>query len=147
MTNDSVALVHMIETEFQFLVERGFRLVIEDPNNVLFERDDGVFVRVFRDSRDKYLGYRIGLASRPLDALTATELARLSGIAAPRGEYPERADQLHTSVARIAQDLRTHGERPLSGDETIYDEAMDLRRDYTQQFTREPQARRPEPGT
>lgn len=110
--------------------------MVEDENSVRYERADGVFVRVFRDQRDKYVGFRIGLVSRPRDALTATELATLSGVAEPRGEYPERADQLRTSVARVAQALQTHGERPLGGDETIYDEAMELRRAYTQRYTR-----------
>lgn len=126
----------MIEAEFAFLVEQGFRPEVEGEDSVRFEREDGVFVRVFRDPNDKYVGFRIGLSSRPRDALTATELARLSGVAVPRGEYPERADQIQASVARIAHELQAHGHRPLAGDETIYDEAMELRRTYTHRFTR-----------
>jgi hypothetical protein len=133
---DAVTLVEIVEDEFRFLGEHGFHSVVEDESSVRFERGDGVFVRVFRDQRDKYVGFRIGLSSRPRDALTATELAKLSGVAVPRGEYPERADQLRASVARVARDLRIHGDRPLGGDETIYDEAMELRRAYTQQYTR-----------
>ena len=147
MTSDPTTIVQIIGAEFQFLVGRGFRSVVEDENTVLYERDDGVFVRVFRDSRDKYIGFRVGLVSRPQDALTATELARLSGVAAPHGEYPLRADQVHASVARVAQDLRTHGERPLGGDETVYDEAMDLRRSYTRPFTSERDTIPPDPGS
>jgi len=141
------SLIAAIETEFQFLVDRGFRGVAEDENSVRYDGPGGIFVRIFRDSRDKYVGYRIGLTSRPRDALTSTELAKLSGVAAPRGEYPERADQLHSSVARVARELRVYGERALAGDESIYDDAMELRRAYTQQFTREDQARPPEPGS
>ena len=54
------------------------------------------------------------------------------------GEYPERADQLWASVARVALDLRSQGARPLAGDHTIYDEAMELRRAHTRKFTRNP---------
>lgn len=138
-------LAEIVEDEFRFLADGGFHGVVEDENSVRYERSDGVFVRIFRDQRDKYVGFRIGLASRPRDALTATELAKLSGVVEPRGEYPERADQLSASVARVAHDLRTHGERPLGGDETIYDEAMELRRAYTQRYTRPPDGA-PEPG-
>jgi len=134
----AATLAEIVEDEFHFLVERGFHSVVEDENSVRYERDDGVFVRVFRDQRDKYVGFRIGLTSRPRDALTATELAKLSGVAEPRGEYPEHPDQMRASVARVAHDLRTHGDRPLGGDETIYNEAMELRRVYTQRFTRPP---------
>jgi hypothetical protein len=140
-TNPPTTFVDFVEAEFGFLVDLGFRCDVEDDNSVRYERADGVFVRVFRDPRDKYVGFRAGLVSRPRDALTATELAKLSGVTVPRGEYPERADQLHASVARIARELRAYGERPLAGDETIYDEAMELRRAYTQQFTREGRAR------
>jgi hypothetical protein len=127
----------MIEAEFSFLVDLGFRSIAETAYMVRYERDDGVFVKVFRDPYDKYVGYRIGLTSRPQDALTATELAELSGLAVPRSEYPERADRTRAMIARAAQELKRRGERPLSGDESIYDEAMELRRAYTQQFTRQ----------
>lgn len=131
-------LVEMIEVEFGYLLDLGFRSVIENENSVRYERNDGVFVRVFRDPRDKYVGFRIGLASRPRDALTATELATLARAPMHRGEYPERADQLWASVARVALGLRSQGARPLAGDQTIYDEAMELRRAHTQKFTRNP---------
>lgn len=135
--NEPVTLLEMIEAEFSFLVELGFRSVVEGDNSVRYERDDGVFVHVFRDPKDKYVGFRVGLASRPRDALTATELARLSGVTAPRGQYPDRPDEVHAGVARVARELREHGQRALAGDESIYDEAMELRRAYTQQFTRD----------
>jgi hypothetical protein len=106
----AATLAEIVQDEFQFLAERGFHCVVEDASSIRYERDDGVFVRVFRDQRDKYVGFRIGLTSRPRDALTATELAKLSGVAEPRGEFPERFNQLRASVARVAHDLRTHGE-------------------------------------
>lgn len=137
--NESTAtLSEIVEDEFRFLAERGFHCTIEDETSLRYESAEGVFVRVFRDPRDKYVGFRIGLTSRPRDALTATELAKLSGVAESRGEYPERADQLRASVARVARDLRIHGERALGGDESIYDEAMELRRAYTRRYTRPP---------
>jgi len=129
--------VQIIEAEFNFLVEQGFQSVVEDEDSVRYDRRDGVFVRIFRDPRDGYVGFRVGLASRPRDALTATELARLSGVTAPRGEYPDRAEHIRASVARVAQDLQTYGERPLAGDEAIYDEVMELRRAYTEKYSQE----------
>lgn len=134
----AATLVAIVEDEFQFLAERGFHSVVESENSVLYESAAGIFVRVFRDQRDKYVGFRVGLASRPRDALTATELAKLFGVPDPRGEYPERSDQLRASVARVAHELRTYGDRALGGDESIYDEAMELRRAYTQRYTRPP---------
>jgi len=128
----------IVEDEFLFLVERGFRCVVEHEYSVRYEHASGVFVQVFRDERDKFVGFRIGLLARPRDALTAPELAKLSGVVEPRAEYPERADQLQASVARVADELRFHGERALRGDESIYDDAMELRRAYTQQYTRPP---------
>jgi hypothetical protein len=74
--------------------------------------------------------------SRPRDALTATELARLGGTPVPRGEFPERTDELHSSVAAVARQLKANGDRVLSGDESIYDEAMQLRQAYTRRYTR-----------
>jgi hypothetical protein len=136
----SIVLTDMIVAEFAFLVDSGFRWAVENPDSVIYENDAGVFVRVFRDSNDKYVGFRVGLTSRPRDALTATELARLGGTTLPSGEFPEREDRLHSSVARIAHQLQANGRRALSGDESIFDEAMDLRREYTRSFmSREPE--------
>jgi hypothetical protein len=111
-TDKPTTLVEMIDVEFAFQVDLGFRLVVEGVNSVRYERSDGVFVRVFRDPNDKYVGFRIGLATRPRDALTATELASPSGVATPHGEYPERADSyrrasrvLHRSCERMEHAL------------------------------------------
>ena len=65
-------LQKMIEAEFGYLLDLGFLCVFEHENSVRYERGDGVFVRVFRDPRDKHVGFRVGLASRPRDALTGT---------------------------------------------------------------------------
>src|SRR4051794_2927652 len=110
---DRQPVVNFVELEFAFLIEMGFRVDIANSHSVLYENDNGVFVRIFNDPRERYVGFRVGLASRPRDALNTTELARLAGPPVPRGEYPERTDQLHASVARIAHQLRSQGERPL----------------------------------
>lgn len=134
-TDRAETFLDAIAPEFAFLGDRGFHATAEGDDAVLYEAPNGVFVRVFRDPRDRYVGFRVGLTSRPKDALTMTELARLTG-AESRGEYPERPAELRASAARLARLLRTHGERSLSGDETILEEAMRLRREYTKGFTR-----------
>jgi hypothetical protein len=135
MNTEDRDLVEIIKIEFSFLVERGFDIHVENENSVKYSNSQGVFVRVFRDSNDKYVGFRVGLLSRPRDALTATELARLAGVTNSRGEFPVRKDQLHASVATIAHQLQAHGERALTGEIAIFDEAKELRRAYTRPFT------------
>jgi hypothetical protein len=44
MTSAPTTIVQIIGAEFQFLVGRGFRSVVEDEDTVLYERDDDVFV-------------------------------------------------------------------------------------------------------
>jgi hypothetical protein len=87
MPPNPVSLVQIIEQEFAFLTEAGFRSAVEGDNSVSYEHPDGLFVQVFQDPRDKYVGFRLGQVDRPKDALTATELARLADVATPRGEY------------------------------------------------------------
>ena len=125
----------VIMSEFGFLVARGFQPVIQSDDEVAYEAHNGVFVRLFRDRRDGYLGFRVGLSSRPRDALTTSEFARLTG-AESQGEYPETISQVRAGAARLAQLLQDYGVRVLAGDETILDEAMALRREYTKSFTR-----------
>lgn len=125
----------IVTSEFSFLRARGFRSSVESDESVLYEAANGVFVRVFRDPRDRYLGFRAGLSSRPRDALTVPEFARLTG-AKTRGEYPESAPEIRAGAARLARLLKDFGERVFSGDETILDEAMALRSEYTKSFTR-----------
>lgn len=133
--SEPTTLAAFVQTDFSFLLELGFRCVVESENSVRYERSDDTFVRVFRDWRDEYVGFRIGRSSQPKDALTATELAKLSGVTVHTGQLPERADDLQASVAQIAQELRAHGQRPLLGDTGIYEEAKELRRAYTSGFT------------
>lgn len=125
----------VIAAEFGFLLDLGFQSVVEGDDAVRYEAPTGVFVRVFRDKRDRHVGFRVGLKDRPRDALTTPEFARLTG-AASRGEYPESISELRASAARLAQLLRDYGDGALAGDETILDEAMALRREYTKSFTR-----------
>ncbi len=127
----------IVASAFGFLLDRGFLSVVEGDDAVAYEAPAGVFVRVFRDSRDRYVGFRVGMKTRPRDALTTPEFARLTG-AESRGEYPETIPELRASAARLAQLLRDHGDRALGDDETILDEAMALRREYTKSFTRSP---------
>lgn len=132
------SFVAIVAEEFGFLAERGFHSVVEDEARVRFDRADGLFVSVFFDQYDRYVGFRIGLASQPRNALTDAELVKLSGAAPDRSALPfvEQADQLLGAVARAANDLRMHGDRPLSGDEGVYEEAMELRRAHTDQYIR-----------
>lgn len=130
-----VTFPHVIASEFAFLADRGFRSTIESGDAVPYEDGNGVFVRVLRDRRDGYVGFRVGLTRRPKDSLTMTELSRFTG-ADSRGEYPEGPAELRASAARLAQLLRTHGTRVLRGDEAILAEAMALRSEYTKAFTR-----------
>jgi len=125
----------VVTSEFRFLRDLGFSATVESGESVLYEAANGVFVRVFRDSRDRYVGFRAGLTNRPKDALTVPEFARLTG-AESQGEFPESASELPAGAARLARLLRDFGERVLSGDETILDEAMAMRSEYTNAFTR-----------
>lgn len=126
----------LAESEFAFLSERGFRSVVETEHAIRYENNDGVFVRVVRDPNDKYVGFRVGLKGHPRDAITATELARLTGSSESGGAYANSPSELAEAVAEVARQLRKHGGRALAGDESIYDDAMELRRRYTDQFTR-----------
>jgi len=125
----------VVASAFAFLLDRGFRCSIESDESVVYEGPSGAFVRVFRDTRDRYLGFRAGVLSRPRDALTVPELARLTGAKA-EGHYPESGSDLRDAAGRLALFLRDHGDRVLSGDESILDEAMALRSEYTKSFTR-----------
>lgn len=138
------AFPEVVASEFSFLRGRGFSSTVESRDSVLYEAANGVFVRVFRDSRDRYIGFRAGLTSRPKDALTVPEFARLTG-AETQGEFPESASELQAGTARLARLLRDFGERVLSGDETILDEAMAMRSEYTKSFSR-PQPSDGQPG-
>lgn len=124
----------VVASEFAFLLGRGFVCTVETDASVYYEGPNEVFVRVFRDPVDWYVGFRVGLTRRPKDALTATEPAQLTG-AALEGDYPETSSELRASAARLARLLKDNGERVLTGDEAVLDEAMVLRRRYTERFT------------
>lgn len=56
--------------------------------------------------------------------------------ATPAGRMLRTHQNLRVPWRSVAEQLRKHGERPLAGDEAIYGEVMELRRRYTEQFTR-----------
>lgn len=123
-----------VTAEFSFLVDRGFDVSVEGDDVVTYEAASGAFIKVFRDPRDRHAGFRVGITSRPRDAITTAEFARLTG-ASSGGEYPAASSDYSAAAARLAQLLRDHGSRVLVGDGTILDEAMELRREYTKRFT------------
>lgn len=127
-----------VTPEFYFLVNSGFDEEVENDDSVTYEASSGAFVKVFRDPRDGYAGFRAGLTSRPRDALTTAEFVHLTG-APSGGEFPGTSSDYRAAAARLAQLLRDYGSRVLAGDGTILDEAMELRREYTTQFTGEQQ--------
>lgn len=136
-SSEGETFAEIVVSAFAFLLDREFSSVVEIDDAVVYEAPSGVFMRVFRDSRDRYVGFRVGLKTRPRDALTTAEFARLTG-AESRGEYPETIPELRASAARLSQLLRDYGDGALGGDETILDEAMTLRRECTKSFTRSP---------
>jgi hypothetical protein len=58
---DAETFSEIVLSGFSFLSDRGFRSAVESDESVLFEAPNGVFVRVFRDPRDWYIGFRAGL--------------------------------------------------------------------------------------
>ena len=125
------AFQNVVEAEFAFLKERGFRSTADSSNSVLYSGSPRtVFVRVFYDPREQYVGFQVGLDARPRDALSKEEIASLAGDASWRrpNAHEESGDRLRGGVARAAALLRSCGERALSGDESVFDEAMEVRR-------------------
>lgn len=133
--SENPTVTDLIVTEFAFLVDCGFRPTVESASSVRYDDDRGVFVGIPRFQRQVR---RLPCCpTEPTEGrATATELARLSGVDAPRSEFPADADQLQVSVANFAMQLRSSGERALSGDESIFDEALELGREHTRSFTR-----------
>jgi hypothetical protein len=123
--------VDQARVEFVFLEARGFSVASDGPDFVRYKSIGGVFVHIFRDANEKHLGFKVGLSSRPRDALSAVELAQLSGQTRPRTLYPETQSELHSGMRSLAQLLREHGTRALGGDLGIYDEALELRERFT----------------
>lgn len=129
------SFTELAASAFAFLIDRGFRYSVESDDSVIFEEESGAFVRVFRDPRDRYVGFRVGVVTRPRDALTVPEFVRLTGAKA-ESHYPESSSDLREAAGRLALLLKEHGDRVLSGDESILDEAMALRSEYTKSFSR-----------
>jgi hypothetical protein len=104
------------------LIGLGFEPSIEGSHSVLYKNRNGVFARVFQDSRDRFVGFRVGLTARSRDALTSSELARLSGAKASNRVSPEDIGVLRAVVRQAARELIANGDRVLSGDESNLDE-------------------------
>jgi len=131
------SFVEVVASEFGFLVDRGFRSSVESDRSVLFESPTGVFVRVVRDPRERSISFRAGLVAEPRDALTETEFQRLIG-ANVKADFSQDDSGMRIAVERRARLLREHGERILSGDKSILDEAKDIRIEYTRRYTKWP---------
>lgn len=125
--------IAVLKEAFEFLERRGFRSTAEGDAMVLYESVDGVFVRAFCDAREMHVGFRVGLASRPKDALTDAELGLLDG---GGGSLETRLQDEGVRALAIAaaHELETLGDRALAGDQTIFDEAMLLRREHTRGY-------------
>lgn len=123
-------------TAFSFLLARGFRRDATPPPTVRFVNDSGVFVDVFHIPFERYIGFKVGLTSQPKDAINNEELRTVENVQRPRSHFgaTEPSDPLEA----LAHLLEAHGERVLSGEQGVFDEARELRRRYTEQFTRRP---------
>ena len=97
----------------------------------------GVFVRVFYSEREQFLGLRVGLAAQPRDALTDTEMLVTAGAGDLGGLYPDD-DELDAALYELADRLQRYGDRALSGDPRVFDEARALRRKHTEHYTAPP---------
>jgi len=127
----------VVAAEFGFLVERGFRCSVVSDRSVRYESPNGVFVHVFRDPRDRHVGFKAGLVTRPRDALNAGHLERITG-GRVKPDHSGDDSGVRAAVVRRARLLREHGERILSGDESIVEEALALDREYTKRYTKNP---------
>jgi hypothetical protein len=127
----------LVKKAFSFLGPLGFTLVSEEDHDLRYENPDkGTFVRLFQTSDDKYVGYRVGLLARPRDALTTAEVTRIAGSPPLKHQFPEADRKLLGTVNELAEHLSLHGSQALDGEPSIYAKAKELRRSYTQRFTR-----------
>lgn len=117
----------LVESEFGFLADYGFHLETESDESVTFQDDRGNFVRVVHDDRDKTVDIRVGSVAHPRDAVTIGEIMQLEDATGPRHGSPDIDDILHYLVARAAHKLRNYGQRALSGDARIFEDAKKLR--------------------
>ena len=123
-------------TAFSFLLTRGFRRDADPAPRLRFVNDTGVFVDVFHIPLERYTGFKVGLTSQPRDALNNEELRSVEKVQ----RLPSRLGPIESSepLEALARLLEEHGERVLSGEQGVFEEARELRRRYTEQFTRRP---------
>ena len=124
-----------VKTSASYLEASGFRLTSEEATRLRYESSDGVFVLFFLDLQDHYVGFRVGLVTKPRDALTESEVLYLAGQNMP-GQYPESPDELERAVVEAARRLREYGQDALSGAPSIYETASALRKDHTERYTK-----------
>jgi len=117
----------LVESEFGFLVDQGFRVETESDGSVTFQNERGTFVRVVHDTRDEVVANQVGSVEHPLDAVTMEELMRLADATGPRHRFPDIDDGLRYLVARAAYKLRNYGQRALSGDASVFEDAKSSR--------------------
>jgi hypothetical protein len=125
-----------VEGAFRFLVERGF--VSSETNvGVRFDSPAGVFVLVFYDERENYHGLRVGLTAQPRDALTYTEMLITAGASGAHALFPGKPEP-SDFVQELADGLQRYGQRVLSADPMVFDEAKALRRKHTERYMAPP---------
>jgi hypothetical protein len=122
---------------FDWLLAQGFDVGHEASREVTYESSDRVFVKVFRDSNDFYVSFRVGLASAPADALTAAELAQLAGTREQRNAFPSTPAELRPALDEAAQMLRDLGREALAGEPMIFERARSLRAAHTTNYTQQ----------
>ena len=71
---------------------------------------------------------RVGSVEHPVDAVTMEEIMRLGDATGPRHGFPEIDDGLRYLVARAAYKLRNYGQRALTGDASVFEDAKKLRK-------------------
>ncbi len=116
------------------LLPPKFALVEVGQRSARYQSDRGVFVLVFHDPADRYVGFKVGLLSEPRDALTDAEVRRLAGATELRGLAAAPGSDLSDVLHELALRLVEYGEDALAGDPTVFDRARELRRDYTQRY-------------
>ncbi len=117
-----------------FLEASGFSLTDEESERVRYESPAGVFVLLFRDRIDHFVGFRVGLVAHPKDTLTEAEVLSLAGQRLP-GQFPGSPDEIEDAVAEVARRLREYGEEALSGATSVYEAAHALRKAHTQKYS------------
>jgi hypothetical protein len=91
-----------------------------------------------------HVGFRVGLSSQPNDALTDAELRRLEWNEIAPPATAQVGEGLRWAAEDASHTLETLGDRALAGEETIFAEASELRREHTRKYTGESPEGRPE---